>query len=99
MSVNRIGVGNKNELMLDKFTNSFNAYLYYNEMKNVDDILNVLKNSPERTLYLLENRLINFSDIDSERQIKVFYFVSNMLKEIEKEVKILAIKILEYIID
>lgn len=83
------------------------SHIHQNFVKKINsassqhqDAVDILKNSPKKFLSLLNNKVINFSvNQDSDLVLKVFYHSCNMLKEIEREMKIVGIQIMNYIVD
>jgi hypothetical protein len=86
----------------NSFLTSFNSSLNFSSLLyQKEDIklnlVNCLSHSPQLVLFLLDNHKLNTQEIEEDILVKIFSSCCNMLKEIERETKIIGLKILNYI--
>jgi hypothetical protein len=86
----------------NSFLTSFNASLNFSFLQDTKEdlklnLINSLNYSPQLVLFLLDNHKLDLKEIEENILLKIFASCCNMLKEIERETKIIGLKILNYI--
>lgn len=90
----------------DYFSNSKKINLQINPLSCTFDtnsevlknnIIEILLNNPNFVLYLIENKKFSLDDIDEDLLHKFFSTCCNMLKEIERNSKVLGLKLIDQI--
>jgi hypothetical protein len=89
----------QNNNIYEKFQKHINSGNLKNKVTS-QTLVTLISTNPIEFYKTINNNIhINFNSIEKDIQIKIFYYACNMLKEVEKEIKILGLKIIDKIVD